>query len=63
MRMNEIKTILTLLLLLAMPIAVQAWERGKVDRFATLPPGEAHPEGLLKALRLTQAAEKHRKTL
>jgi len=25
--------------------------------------GEAHPEGLLKALRLTQAAEKHRKTL
>ena len=25
--------------------------------------GEAHPEGSLKALRLTQAAEKHRKTL
>jgi len=25
--------------------------------------GEAHAEGLLKPLRLTQAAEKHRKTL
>jgi sugar lactone lactonase YvrE len=25
---------------------VQAWDRGKVERFATLPPGEAHPEGI-----------------
>jgi sugar lactone lactonase YvrE len=25
---------------------VQAWERGKVERFATLPQGEAHPEGI-----------------
>ena len=33
-------------MLLATPIAVQAWERGKVERFATLPPGEAHPEGI-----------------
>ena len=22
------------------------WDRGKVERFATLPPGEAHPEGI-----------------
>src|SRR5690349_21322171 len=46
MRMNSAKTILTLLVLVATPIAVQAWERGKVERFATLPPGEAHPEGI-----------------
>jgi sugar lactone lactonase YvrE len=37
---------LTLLALLAMPIAVQAWERGAVERFATLPPGTGHPEGI-----------------
>ena len=50
MRMNSAKTILTLpmliLVLLATPLAAQAWERGKVERFATLPPGEAHPEGI-----------------
>jgi sugar lactone lactonase YvrE len=46
MRMNRAKTILTLLVLVATPIAVQAWERGKVERFATLPAGEAHPEGI-----------------
>jgi sugar lactone lactonase YvrE len=32
--------------LIAAPVAVQAFERGKVERFATLPPGEAHPEGI-----------------
>jgi sugar lactone lactonase YvrE len=32
--------------MLATPIAVPAWERGNVERFATLPPGEAHPEGI-----------------
>ena len=46
MSMNKIKTILTLLVLLATPITAQAWDRGKVERFATLPPGEAHPEGI-----------------
>jgi sugar lactone lactonase YvrE len=46
MRTNRAKTFLTLLALLATPIAVQAWDRGKVERFATLPPGEAHPEGI-----------------
>ena len=39
MSMNKTKTILTLLVLLAMPIAAQAFERGKVERFATLPAG------------------------
>src|ERR1700676_1793636 len=46
MKTNRAKTFLTLLLLLVTPITAQAWERGKVERFATLPPGEAHPEGI-----------------
>jgi sugar lactone lactonase YvrE len=46
MRTNRAKTFLTLLALLAMPFAAQAWERGKVERFATLPAGESHPEGI-----------------
>jgi sugar lactone lactonase YvrE len=46
MRTNRAKMFLTLLVLLATPFAVQAWERGKVERFATLPAGEAHPEGI-----------------
>ena len=32
--------------MLATPLATKAWERGKVETFATLPPGEAHPEGI-----------------
>ncbi len=40
------KLILTLLVLAANAIAAQAWDRGKVERFATLPEGEAHPEGI-----------------
>jgi sugar lactone lactonase YvrE len=35
-----------LALVLALPTTMQAWERGKVERFATLPAGEAHPEGI-----------------
>jgi DNA-binding beta-propeller fold protein YncE len=47
MRMTIAKTFLTLLLAaLATPMTVHAWERGTVERFATLPPGEAHPEGI-----------------
>ena len=46
MRMLRTTTLLTLLLLIALPLAVQAWDRGEVERFATLPPGEAHPEGI-----------------
>jgi DNA-binding beta-propeller fold protein YncE len=47
MKKMNVKTCLTLLLaMLAMPTTMQAWERGKVERFATLPAGEAHPEGI-----------------
>jgi sugar lactone lactonase YvrE len=46
MRILTAKTALTVITLLAAPLAVHAWERGKVERFATLPPGEAHPEGI-----------------
>lgn len=35
---------LALLVLLVSPIAARAFERGAVERFATLPAGEAHPE-------------------
>ncbi len=49
MKMKQAKKMVTMLALwaaLAAPIALQAFERGKVERFATLPPGEAHPEGI-----------------
>jgi sugar lactone lactonase YvrE len=46
MNMSKTMTKLTLLVLLAMPIAAEAFERGTVERFATLPAGEAHPEGI-----------------
>jgi len=46
MKMSIAKLILTLLQFVALPIAVTAFERGIVERFATLPPGEAHPEGI-----------------
>ena len=46
MRKNMGKTIALLLALLTAPLTTHAWERGKVERFATLPEGEAHPEGI-----------------
>jgi sugar lactone lactonase YvrE len=46
MRMNTGKTMVMALALLATPLATQAWERGKVETFANLPAGEAHPEGI-----------------
>ena len=46
MRMNLTRTMLVLLPLLATPLVSTAWERGKVETFATLPAGEAHPEGI-----------------
>jgi sugar lactone lactonase YvrE len=46
MRVNMGKTMLVLLALLATPFATKAWERGKVETFAALPAGEAHPEGI-----------------
>src|SRR6185295_9194872 len=45
MNINKVKVALALLLL-ATPVAAQTWQRGKVERFATLPAGEAHPEGI-----------------
>src|SRR5262245_36713339 len=45
MRINKAIMILTLAFL-ATPITAQTFDRGKVERFATLPPGEAHPEGI-----------------
>jgi sugar lactone lactonase YvrE len=44
--MNMTWKMLTLLALLVTPLAATAWERGKVETFATLPAGEAHPEGI-----------------
>src|SRR6185503_5189565 len=46
MKMIKVIRLLTLLAALATPMAAQAFERGKVERFATLPAGEAHPEGI-----------------
>jgi hypothetical protein len=49
--LRQIQTVLLLpmlilLVLLTTPLATKAWERGKVETFATLPTGEAHPEGI-----------------
>src|SRR4051812_590105 len=46
MSMKTAKTFVSLLTLLGTPMAAQAWDRGTVERFATLPAGEAHPEGI-----------------
>jgi DNA-binding beta-propeller fold protein YncE len=46
MRTSRAYMFLTLLVLLGMTITAQAWDRGEVERFATLPPGEAYPEGI-----------------
>ena len=46
MRTDIARKTLMVLALLATPFATNAWERGKVETFATLPPGEAHPEGI-----------------
>lgn len=45
MRFQMTKAAVLLALLTATGTAA-AWERGKVERFATLPEGEAHPEGI-----------------
>ena len=29
-----------------LPLCASAWDRGRVERFATLPAGAAHPEGI-----------------
>src|SRR5205085_7249185 len=34
------------LIVALLPITAHAWDRGSVQRFATLPAGTAHPEGI-----------------
>ncbi len=46
MSIHKTGTCLIVLILLFSPIIGWAYERGTVERFATLPPGEAHPEGI-----------------
>jgi sugar lactone lactonase YvrE len=46
MRMLRVAPLVTLLLLVALPLTARGWDRGDVDRFATLPAGASHPEGI-----------------
>src|SRR5262249_2987512 len=46
MRILRAATLVSVMFLVALPLSVNAWDRGDVERFATLPPGEAHPEGI-----------------
>jgi sugar lactone lactonase YvrE len=39
-------TIAAVLIVMLVPLTTHAWDRGDVDTFATLPPGERHPEGI-----------------
>ena len=39
-------TLMALLMIVLLPLPGQAWERGAVTRFATLPAVAAHPEGI-----------------
>ena len=40
------KSLTLLLATLLAPLTMHAFDRGKVERFATLPPGEAYPGGI-----------------
>jgi len=44
--MLRVTPLVTLLLLVALPLTARGWDRGDVDRFATLPAGASHPEGI-----------------
>src|SRR5689334_5393272 len=46
--MTRVSRALIVLVLLAVlpPLAAEAWDRGRAERFATLPDGAAHPEGI-----------------
>src|SRR6201989_3453694 len=46
MRTKRACMLLTLLVLLGCTITAQAWERGKVENFATLTPAEGYTEGI-----------------
>src|SRR2546426_11278766 len=39
-------TIAAYLIVMLVPLTAHAWDRGDVDTFATLSPGERHPEGI-----------------
>jgi sugar lactone lactonase YvrE len=39
-------TLVSLIVFVALPFTVNAWDRGDVQRFATLPAGTSHPEGI-----------------
>jgi hypothetical protein len=44
MSMLRATPFVTLLLLVALPLTAHGWDRGDVDRFATLPAATSHPE-------------------
>lgn len=46
MRLSMRTTLVLLLILTLFPLSAPAWDRGNVKQFATLPAGEAHPEGI-----------------
>src|SRR2546428_11735865 len=39
-------TIAAYLIVMLVPLTAHAWDRGDVDTFTTLQPGERHPEGI-----------------
>ncbi len=46
MRMRHLLILFVVLFVGLLPLTGNAWDRGDVDRFATLPPGSTGPEGL-----------------
>jgi len=46
MQRNHWRLAAALLLAVSLPLTAHAWKRGEVERFATLPEGEQHPEGI-----------------
>src|SRR5262245_18662943 len=47
MWMGRLLVLLVVLsLTFVVPLTSEAWDRGEVERFATLPPGTSHPEGI-----------------
>ena len=46
MRILRATMVVSAMFLVALPLTAHAWDRGEVQRFATLPAGQAHPEGL-----------------
>ena len=57
---NLILTMLTGLALLTTPLATKAWERGKVETFARLPPVRRIPRGSPRTVRATSMSPRWR---